>query len=145
MQTQYNVKSSLTEGGITTGVLAPKTSAEAINELVQRVYKANVDAGWWTDLETNLPKDRNDGELLMLMVTELAEAMEGYRKNLMDDKLPHRKMVEVELADTVIRICDYCGGRGLDLGGAIEEKLVYNAHREDHKIESRKGVNGKKV
>jgi hypothetical protein len=36
--------------------------------------------------------------------------MEGERKNLMDDKLPYRKMAEVELADVYIRISDYAGG-----------------------------------
>lgn len=29
----------------------------------------------------------------------------------MDDKLPHRKMEEVEMADAFIRICDYMGRR----------------------------------
>ena len=37
----------------------------------------------------------------MLIVSEIAEAMEGERKDLMDDKLPHRKMAEVELADAL--------------------------------------------
>lgn len=90
------------------------------------------------------PKDRNVGELLMLMVSELAEAMEGDRKNLMDDKLPHRKQLEVEVADCLIRIFDFCGGKGLDVGGAFVEKMAYNAVRADHKIENRLNVEGKK-
>jgi NTP pyrophosphatase (non-canonical NTP hydrolase) len=53
-------------------------------------------------------------------------------------------MIEVELADAVIRIADLCGSMGLDLGGAITEKMEYNAKREDHKIENRKLDNGKK-
>ncbi len=40
--------------------------------------------------------------------------MEGERKDLMDDKLPHRKMAEVELADALIRIFDYAGAYGYD-------------------------------
>ena len=103
-----------------------------------------LEGGWWTDLATGKPKDRNIGELLMLTVSELAEGMEGARKNLMDDKLPHRNMLEVELADAVIRIFDIAGGKGLDVAGAIEEKLAYNAIRADHKIEARKLDNGKK-
>lgn len=79
----------------------------------------------------------------MLMVSEISEAMEGARKNLMDDKLPHRPMEEVELADCVIRIMDYCGGRGLDIAGAIIEKMEYNRTREDHQIANRKKENGK--
>lgn len=121
------------------------TLAYGINKLVEECHSRNVEAGWWTDLETGQPKDRNDGELLMLMVSELAEAMEGIRKNLMDDKLPHRKMVEVELADTVIRIADYCGARKLDLGGAIIEKMEFNRTRDDHKIENRRHEHGKKI
>lgn len=88
-------------------------------------------------------KDRNVGELLMLCVAELAEALEGHRKNLDDDKLPHRKMFEVELADTLIRIFDLCGGMGLDIGGAFVEKQEYNRTRADHKLANRKQSGGK--
>ena len=117
---------------------------ENINELVKICYEASFNAGWHTDIETGELKDRNKGEMLMLIVSEVAEAMEGERKGLMDDKLPHREMSEVELADTVIRICDYCGRWGYDLGGAIMEKLTYNSKRPDHKIENRLKEGGKK-
>ena len=70
--------------------------------------------------------------------------MEGHRKSLMDDKLPHRPMLEVELADAVIRIFDMAGGLGLDVAGALVEKLAFNAQRADHKIENRQGEHGKK-
>ena len=83
-------------------------------------------------------------EKLMLIVTELAEAMEGYRKDLMDDKLPHRKMLEVELADAMIRIFDLAAALELDLGGALIEKMAYNAQRADHQIENRLKPGGKK-
>ena len=80
---------------------------------------------------------------LMLVVSELAEAMEGDRKNLMDDKLPHRPMREVELADAIIRIFDLAGAYNMDLGGAVSEKLAFNAKRPDHKIENRMAEGGK--
>ncbi|TXH16422.1 MAG: hypothetical protein E6R03_05530 [Hyphomicrobiaceae bacterium] len=115
-----------------------------ITELQNHIHSRNVAAGWWTDLETGTRKDRNVGELLCLVHSEISEAMEGHRKNLSDDKLPHRSMLEVELADAIIRILDMGGGLGLDIGGAIEEKLVYNASRSDHKIENRKLDGGKK-
>jgi NTP pyrophosphatase (non-canonical NTP hydrolase) len=115
-----------------------------INQLSNEIHEENVQAGWWTDLSTGLKKDRNVGELLCLIHSEISEAMEGYRKNLQDDKLPHRKMFEVELADTLIRIFDLAGAHNLDLDGAIAEKREYNRKREDHKLENRKQSNGKK-
>lgn len=117
---------------------------EAVRQLQRMIHGLNRHAGWWSDLKTGEPKDRNDGELLMLMVSELAEGMEGVRKNLMDDKLPHRKMIEVELADCLIRILDYAGGRGLDIAGAMIEKLAFNSVREDHTIAARQADDGKK-
>ncbi len=89
-------------------------------------------------------KERNTAELLMLIVSELSEALEGHRKDLMDDKLPHRKMFEVELADVLVRVFDLAGGYGLDLDGAFEEKMLVNATRADHKIENRLKAGGKK-
>lgn len=119
-------------------------NAVAINDLVNICHGRSVAGGWWHDLGTGEPLERNKGELFMLIVSEVAEAMEGARKDLMDDHLPHRLMEEVELADTVIRILDYAGAHGFDLGGAIVEKLEYNAHRADHKPENRSKENGKK-
>ena len=101
-------------------------------------------AGWWNDPATGEPKDRNDGEMIALMHSELSEALEGLRKNKNDDHLPHRKSVEVELADTLIRIFDFAGARNLDLAGALIEKLAYNQRRADHKPAARLEADGKK-
>jgi NTP pyrophosphatase (non-canonical NTP hydrolase) len=122
-----------------------KTS-DTINDAVRWIHGVNVDAGWWSDLTTgeSIKDTRNVGEILMLIVSEVAEAMEGHRKGLMDDKLPHRTMLEVELADAVIRIFDLAGAKKLDLGGAIVEKVAYNQKREDHKVEHRRADGGKK-
>lgn len=118
---------------------------EASKKLRDICHQAAFKAGWWHDLQTgeDMRGKRNIGELLMLSVSELSEAMEGARKGLMDDKLPHRPMLEVELADAVIRIMDIAGGFDLDIAGAIAEKLEYNSHRKDHKPESRRDIGGK--
>jgi NTP pyrophosphatase (non-canonical NTP hydrolase) len=96
-------------------------------------------AGWWHDGKTGVPRPRSVSDLLVLVHSEISEAVAGYRKDLMDDHLPHRKMLEVELADAVIRIFDMAGGLGLDLAGAMAEKMDYNARRQDHQAEIKKG------
>lgn len=77
-----------------------------INELAARVYNQNKAVGWWDN------PDRCIFQTLQLVNTEIAEATEGDRKNLMDDKLPHRSMPEVEMADTLIRLVDLAGHHG---------------------------------
>lgn len=116
--------------------------SQIINQLAVRIHQANQK--WWVDLETGQPLNRNKGELLMLVVSEIAEAMEGDRKDLWDDHIPTRKMIEVELADALIRIMDMSAAFGYDLGGALVEKLAYNAARKDHTVEARKQQGGKK-
>jgi NTP pyrophosphatase (non-canonical NTP hydrolase) len=119
---------------------------EGVQEMQTLCYGLAFRSGWWSSRLTGMPLDYtqvNIGEKLMLIVSEVAEAMEGHRKDLMDDKLPHRKMVEVELADALIRICDLAGFLGLDLAGATIEKLAFNQQRPDHKIENRNAPGGK--
>lgn len=100
--------------------------------LMSMCHGIAAECGWWKNAtERDVPR------LLMLCVSELAEAMEGDRKQLMDTHLPERSMLEVELADCVIRIMDMAGGLNLDLPGAIVDKLRYNTTRHDHKPEVR--------
>jgi NTP pyrophosphatase (non-canonical NTP hydrolase) len=117
--------------------------ASAGEDLVFASHSLAAKAGWYHDLKTGEVLERNVGEMLMLIVSEISEAMEGHRKSLKDDKLPHRPMIEVELADAVIRICDLAGYLDLNLGEAIAEKLAFNATREDHKPENRAKEGGK--
>ena len=114
---------------------------QVLNSIAKDIRLLN--ANWWIDIDSGEPLERNVGELLMLCVSELAEAMEGHRKNLPDDKLPHRQMFEVEIADTLIRLFDLAGGLGLDISGAVYEKIQFNQQRADHQIENRKGEHGK--
>jgi NTP pyrophosphatase (non-canonical NTP hydrolase) len=113
-----------------------------LNDYAKEVHDAN--AKWWHDLKTGARLNRNKGEMIALMHSELSEALEGIRKDLADDKLPHRTMEEVELVDCLIRIFDYAAGFGLDLEGAYKEKMVYNAHRLDHTVAHRLSEGGKK-
>jgi NTP pyrophosphatase (non-canonical NTP hydrolase) len=104
----------------------------------------SVRAGWYRDPYTGDRLDRNVAEMLCLIHSEISEAMEGYRKDKMDDHLPDREMVEVELADAMIRIFDLAGFLGVDLAGAVIEKLAYNKERSDHKLTNRAEKGGKK-
>ena len=97
--------------------------------------------------------DRNKSELLMLIVTELAEACEALRNNntqkeisseweysvdenktcclaeLTTKKHWRAHTFEDELADAVIRIADLCGAMNIDLEWQISKKLEYNKSR----------------
>lgn len=111
-----------------------------VSELCFNAHRNSKEAGWWDEPDTveTVPAK------LCLIHSEISEAMEGARKDLMDDKLPHRKMVEVELADAMIRIADLAGHLDLDLAGAIVEKMEFNKSRSDHKRENRQAEGGKK-
>ena len=58
----------------------------------------------------------------MLIVTELAEAMEAHRHQ------DHENFRE-ELADTFIRLCDLCGGLNIDIEEEIQKKYEKNKKR----------------
>lgn len=146
-----------------------KEEVENLSSIQAKLYRQSAEMGWHDDttmsfksVVTNQPTFEYIQELetyirkleekvrkmtfpvkLMLMVSEIAEAMEGDRKDLMDDPLPHRKMTEVELGDAVIRILDAAGRKGYDVAGAIAEKHDYNRTRADHQMANRTKEHGK--
>lgn len=114
---------------------------QGVTTLVNVCYNQSVQMGWWKSEDITNPLVVPTK--LCLIHSEISEALEGHRKGLPDDKLPHRPAIEVELADAVIRIGDLAGFLKLDLAGAIAEKLEYNRTRKDHTKEVREAFGGK--
>ncbi len=113
-----------------------------IGKLAKEVHAENEK--WWTDPATGARIERNKGEMIALMHSELSEMLEGVRKDSMDDHLPQMKSEVVELADLFIRGLDYAGAYQLPLADAIASKRAYNRTRLDHTHAARLAVNGKK-
>lgn len=109
---------------IDNGIAATKVDNHRLNfnELGVIIYQNAKDKGFY-DSPTSV------GERIALIHSELSEALEADRKDLMDDKLPGRTGVEVELADAIIRILDFGAWKNLDLHGAVLEKMAYNKTR----------------
>ena len=101
-----------------------------LREIQRRCHNIAIDKGFWdkkpstSKKKSVLRKNRNDAEMICLMHSELSEALEEIR----NEKI-NWDNVEEELADCVIRICDYCGGRGLDLEMGIMKKIKKNKER----------------
>ena len=116
--------------------------ADAVNKIAETVHMLNDQ--WWKNPKNGRRIKRNKAEMIALMHSELSEALEAVRKDAKDGHLPQWRGEEIEMADAVIRIFDYCAGHGLNIGEAIMAKLFYNLQRADHKPENRLKRNGKK-
>lgn len=112
----------------------------SLNEVVGICHQNSVNGGWWNEPDSVFTVPTK----LALIHSEISEAMEGDRKDSMDDKLPQYPQLDTELADAVIRIFDLAGRKGMNLGQIIHDKMEFNKVREDHKAENRAKTGGKK-
>jgi NTP pyrophosphatase (non-canonical NTP hydrolase) len=118
-----------------------------INELAQEIHKNARKKGFFE-------KEKNIGEMLALIHSEVSEALEADRKdryaNLSDSQLnvllgwvqdidfskdysdKVKGCFEEEMADIVIRVFDMCAFKGIDIERHIRAKMRYNSMREKY-------------
>lgn len=142
-----SIHTKIKEFSLTQEVVTIEEAAQALSILSRLIHQRNVDAGWWSDPRTGERIERNMGEMLCLVHSEVSEAMEAHRKNLQDDKLPQYSGLVVELIDAMIREFDILGSEmartDVDVTEVFLAKVNFNANRPDHKPENRIKEGGK--
>lgn len=113
-------------------------SSTVLNELATDIYAWCNAKGFWdvpvpptlsAESENYLLRLRKT-QKIMLVVTELAELVEGLRTV----EGPSAKILgftheEEEVADAIIRLLDYSGAFGLRIGEALSAKMAHNEGR----------------
>ena len=119
---------------------------DSLNRLADECHQRSKAKGFW-GMVTNV------GEKLMLMVSELAEALEADRAGKYGDIESFEKALaekpndlewyvecyrkymkgthEEEIADLQIRLFDYAGGMSIDLSKNVMYKMRFNLTREN--------------
>ena len=103
-----------------------------ISEMQAQAHRIAVDHGWWPEDGNQVAVEEAIPKSLMLIVTEVAEAMECYRDGqplAWTDVGGKPHGIASELADVVIRVADLCGALGIDLEASVLDKMAYNAKR----------------
>lgn len=95
-----------------------------------RIHKTAIKHGWWDD-----DNPRSFGDVMMMIVTECAEAVEHYRNGQELDKVWFEANgkpdgIPVEFADILIRLLDASERYNMDIEEAIKVKMKYNDSRE---------------
>lgn len=109
--------------------------------LAKEIHAANREKGFYD-------KPTEVGTQLMLVTSELSEALEADRHGLRANKIAFEEELsagadfasafkvqikdsyEDEIADAIIRLFDHCGYKGIDIHFHIENKLKYNRSRD---------------
>lgn len=92
-----------------------------------RINRTAHEKGWWE-------QDRNVGEVLALIHSEVSEALEDWRNGLPLDEWYYDvndkpEGFPTEMADIIIRVLDFCFEKGIDIERAIEAKMEFNETR----------------
>lgn len=109
-----------------------KMMVDALNCLAETCHDGSVENGWY-EYDDEHP-ELKPADFLMLMVQELTEAYDHlrdghgltevwYQEGVKPDGFP------VEMADTIIRVLDYCAYLEIDIGTLVMQKLAYNRTR----------------
>jgi len=122
---------------------------KGLNELSKKIHKNNCEKGFYD-------KKRELGTILMLVVSEVSEALEADRKGRYADLKAYiecqkandihasdmpaylvssfrdlmKDTFEDEIADTFIRLFDLCGHMNIDIEAHIKHKIEFNKKRE---------------
>lgn len=99
-----------------------------LSPLAKLCYQNSFNKGFWDD-----GPDRNKGEMIALMHSELSKLLEAVREEdmLMSEKIDGFTLEEEEIADLLIRALDYAYGWNLDIDGAVKAKMFYNGLRPE--------------